>query len=194
MPGSAGFTPQPLTNRSKSKSQWKHCLPGFGFFECTNLYKSPVMKALTLAALLLIAGCFLPTPKRDKQNQPPQTQQAQVTPTPTDTVPTPVYKLSARDLAAVYEQNEVSADRDLKGTWIEVTGTVTQISKDIMDEPYILLDTEDQTNQVQCVISEGMAVQLKKGQQITVLGKCYGLTLMSVIIDDCKQYKTPMQN
>src|SRR5438067_556704 len=49
------------------------------------------------------------------------------------TPPVPKVTISAQELFAYYQQNEVAADNDLKGKWFGVTGVVDGIKKDFTD-------------------------------------------------------------
>lgn len=97
-------------------------------------------------------------------------------------------KISAPDLCAAYIENEVAADEKYKGKYLEITGAIDDIKKDITDTPYVALTTDDVIRRVQCMFSKNessVLAELKKGQQITIIGKCDGL-MMNVIIRESK--------
>ena len=94
--------------------------------------------------------------------------------------------ISAKDLYYTYQQNEVSADNNFKGKRFYVEGIVENIKKDIFDNIYVTLKTGEIIGSVQCYLDNAdVASQLKKGQRITVYGKCNGL-MMNVLMKDCK--------
>lgn len=98
-------------------------------------------------------------------------------------------EISADDLYSAYKENEVAADQKYKNKMLEISGTVNSIGKDITDTIYITLETGELLNSVQCYFknSEADAVaSLSKGQEITVIGKCTGLTLTNVMIKESK--------
>ena len=93
-----------------------------------------------------------------------------------------VIEISATDLYSAYEANQVAADQKYKGRLLEVTGVITSIGKDILGSPYIVLGSGDEWEVwgVQCTFSsryESWLAKLKKGQQVTVTGKCTGYFL-----------------
>lgn len=98
------------------------------------------------------------------------------------------FEITASDLAQEYKDNEVSADEKFKGKKVAVSGTIASIGKDVLDNPYISFTGEFLQN-VTCYFSDEnnkIISQLSKGQKITIIGECRGLTLTNVIIQDCK--------
>lgn len=94
--------------------------------------------------------------------------------------------LSATGLFKAYKANEVAADLKYKGQRISVFGTIESIGKDILDTPYVSLETGE-FGSVQCMFpksSESVLASLSKGKQITIKGTCAG-KLMNVILRDC---------
>lgn len=100
-------------------------------------------------------------------------------------------EISAFDLWAAYDENEVNADNLYGSKILSVTGSVTEIGKDIVtDTPYVLLKAGDTYGiySVQCYFQNTMEadklVSLKDGDTITLTGKCTGRTL-NVILSNC---------
>lgn len=96
-----------------------------------------------------------------------------------------VIAITASKLWSEYDENEVSADSKYKGKQLEVSGTVSDIGKDILDSIYITLKTDDIIGSVQVYFSDKDSKsvgELKKGQDITVVGKGDGKSLVNVII------------
>ena len=98
----------------------------------------------------------------------------------------PDFEISAKKLSFEYQENEVAADEKFNGKIILVTGIIEDIGKDIMDSIYVLLSDGEEFSMsgVQCFFSDsqkGDAAKLKKGDKVTIKGKCDGL-LMNVII------------
>jgi len=99
----------------------------------------------------------------------------------------PAIQVSATQLYADYEANEIAADQKYKGKVLVVSGTIGDIAKDIADDIYVTLKGDDVIGDVQCFFSEAhtsTAAQLQKGQKITVKGKCDG-KMMNVILRGC---------
>lgn len=97
-------------------------------------------------------------------------------------------KITAKELCAKYVANEINADELYKGKLLEVTGSIERIGKDILDNPYITLKTNDPFRSIHCSLSDaenGKASQVTKGQSITIQGINTGL-LMDVNLKDCK--------
>lgn len=123
------------------------------------------MKNFILA--LFVCSCTLPT-----------------TPTPSNEPP---IILSSKDLIAAYENNEVNADSIYKNKRVQISGVVSEIGKDLLDDPYITIAPTRGLNarEIQCEIDEKSAASLKKGQKVTVIGLVTGL-VMNVQLEDCK--------
>lgn len=109
------------------------------------------------------------------------------TTTPATTVA--VESFTATELYAAYEANEVSADQTYGGRLVEVTGTVGDIGLDILDNPYVTLDTGGVWS-VQCLFTEDnadMVSGLTEGQDVSLTGTIDGLALgTNLTIDDCQ--------
>lgn len=100
-----------------------------------------------------------------------------------------VVSVTATKILSDYEENEVSADSVYKDKYIEITGSVDTIGKDILDTPYISLKNGDQYSfsSVQCMFMtnrESDLVDVKKGQPIKLKGKVSGI-LGNIIVRDC---------
>jgi hypothetical protein len=94
--------------------------------------------------------------------------------------------ISANSLVDNYIQNEVRADENFKSKKFYVVGYVGNIGKDIMDDIYITLSSDDIIRSVQCYIEDKESVlQLQKGQKVTIYGTCNGL-MMNVQMKDCQ--------
>ncbi|MBV7440475.1 OB-fold putative lipoprotein [Weeksellaceae bacterium TAE3-ERU29] len=97
-------------------------------------------------------------------------------------------EISATALYSAYEQNEISADEMYKNKKLGITGTISNIGKDIFDSPYISLEVDFLQN-VNCYFDKDnnkFISQLRKGQQITIIGTCKGMSLTDVIIKNCE--------
>lgn len=98
--------------------------------------------------------------------------------------------VSPETLRQAYKANEVNADNQYKGKFVEMSGTVDTIGKDIIDEAYITFETPEQYafDKVQCMFKstqEAPLGTLTKGQQVTVQGTVSGVTIGSVIVRNC---------
>lgn len=99
----------------------------------------------------------------------------------------PAIKITAKDLYSQYEENEIQADELYKNKLLEVSGTIENIGKDILDVPYVSLKTNNILGSVQCMLADtekSKAAGLSKGQSIVLEGKNSG-KMMNVILREC---------
>ncbi|MBE1554807.1 OB-fold protein [Sporosarcina limicola] len=97
--------------------------------------------------------------------------------------------ISALNLYKAYDDNEVAADQKYRDKQLEVSGKVKDIGKDIFDKIYVTIDTGEVLGSVYVSFAkgqEGKIADLKKGQSLTVEGKCGGFTALSVTLKDSK--------
>lgn len=111
----------------------------------------------------------------------------------TNTPPPEAMKVTAMQIINDYKDNGVAADAKYKNKLVEVSGVVDTIDKDILDTPYIALESYEYAivDRIQCMFSKSDEVQLAtvaKGQQITLRGNVEG-KLGNVIIRDCQIVK-----
>lgn len=98
----------------------------------------------------------------------------------------PAVEVTASQLFAAYEANEVAADNEYKGKALAVSGKVAGINKDFTDEVYVELESGSPFQSIHARgIPQDAAAALQKGQSITV--ECVGSGLMvgSPILKDC---------
>ena len=94
-----------------------------------------------------------------------------------------------QEICGEYEDNEVSADNKYKGKKVAITGTIERIIKSgFSDDPIIVFKgtfikdvkfyfSKDSNNEIS---------NLSKGDKITIVGTCKGMTLGDVILHKCK--------
>ena len=102
-----------------------------------------------------------------------------------DLKPLPL-EVSAADLFAAYEANEVAADNQYKGKQLAVTGTVAGINKDFTDEVYVEIAGNEFLNIHARGIDPTVAAGLAKGTKITVVCEGGGLMMASPILNECE--------
>jgi hypothetical protein len=136
---------------------------------------------------LLIAGVWLgllgalskPLSEVDKRTPPPA---AQLPPAAISQLqpPSSVLPVSAVQLVTEYKANELQADQNYKGRWLEVEGGVNDVSKATDGTPYIVLHGSAGSfswTTVRCFISKKhaeWAPRIVRGQRIKVRGRCIG--------------------
>lgn len=123
-----------------------------------------VARVLGFVGLLVLVGgadkgCDLKTKKqKEAEKQPP-------------------VSVSAKDLFNAYKENEVSADAEYRDRILIVTGKVTKIAKDVMDDPYVNLAAGNDFDSVDAHFDkDGGLASLKRGQQVTL--RCRGNNVM----------------
>ena len=102
------------------------------------------------------------------------------------------YEVTANQLYKAYNTNEISADDKYKAKKLAVTGRISDISE-IMGNISVDLKTSDGIGwtKISCKMENRDVVsKLRKGQEITVIGICEGLTLnISIDLDDCEVWQ-----
>ena len=103
----------------------------------------------------------------------------------------PELSISATELLNAYEENEVKADKMYKGKIVEVNGIVDGIDSDIDDKAIVRLSDGDEFSfyTVSCRIdddNQDRACELKKGQNVTIVGVADGEVIGKPYIKDCK--------
>lgn len=76
-----------------------------------------------------------------------------------------VVQVTALELFADYDANEVAAEQKYDGKLLEITGTVKDISRDVFDDLYVTLEAEDNEYSfysVQCYINENDEASMEK--------------------------------
>jgi hypothetical protein len=130
-----------------------------------------ILSAVGLAFFIVLAAGSMET--EEKVEESVRSQSAAIT-------------VSASQLYSDYKANEVAADQRYKDKVLQVSGTVDNIGKDIMDSIYVTLETGT-FGSIQCFFADkhaSEAAQLRKGQSITVKGRCDG-KMMNVLLKGC---------
>lgn len=102
----------------------------------------------------------------------------------------PAIKVTANELLAAYNENEVAGDEKYKGKTLEVSGKIDDIQAGIGDDKFVLLkagkDMEFNKPQAHFAASETSKIStLKKGAEIKL--KCVGdgEVMKSPMLKDC---------
>ena len=123
------------------------------------------------------------------------TENSQSSQTETTATPEPVAKkeplmqTTAKELAAAYDKNTVSADAKFKNQKYEVTGTVSEISTDVMDNAVIAMKGGvNEFLEPQFVLADNeksKAGEVEKGQKITLICTGAGDMIKMARSEDC---------
>ncbi|HZH44276.1 MAG TPA: hypothetical protein VEY50_09365 [Lysobacter sp.] len=101
--------------------------------------------------------------------------------------PADAIKVTAAELFASYEANEVAADSQYKGKTLEITGKVAGIDSGMGDEPVVQLESSNMFQHVQARgLSKDVAASLAKGSKITLVCEGAGEVIGSPMLDDCR--------
>lgn len=99
------------------------------------------------------------------------------------------YSMSADFLINEYRNNEISADNKYKGKILQVTGIVGDVKKGLFGGHYVLVNAYSKSafRQVHADFGNNKdeLINLRKGQQVTVVGRCDGL-MMDVFLKNCR--------
>jgi hypothetical protein len=100
-----------------------------------------------------------------------------------------IIQITALNLIAEYEANEIAADQKYEGTILDITGTIDDFGEDILGTKYLTFSdgSDFSITNVQCFFSDNHVSQLanlQKGQRITVRGKGDG-KLFNVHVRGC---------
>ncbi len=92
--------------------------------------------------------------------------------------------ITATELCRKYSNNEVEANKLYLNKALEVTGTVTDISKNQDGQVVVTILGDEATIEVQCTMRD-KDIQIDNGKVITVKGFCSGNTMFDVLLTDC---------
>lgn len=158
--------------------------------------KKPFYKQIWFWAIIAVviiigavAGGGTKDSSKEKASSPTEKTTTQAKTTTKKEVET--IKISAADIAAADNANEVSADEQYKNKMVTVTGTVDSIGKDVTDTTYVTLSDgkEYSLSTPQLFFKKDDEIKkvanLKKGDSVTITGKCSGSTIGRVLVKDC---------
>ncbi len=101
----------------------------------------------------------------------------------------PAMEVTSIKLYLDYKANEIAADAKYKGKILKVTGIVVDIGKFLGTSEITLLGEDTVgVSGVRCKFNkdnESQLLQLSKGQEITVQGKCTGFSVTYVTLENC---------
>lgn len=99
----------------------------------------------------------------------------------------PDFQITASALTQEYESEPEMSDKKYIDKIIEVTGTITEISKDQNDSFVFILKQEESETGVLCTLSQEndkKASSYKTGDKVTIRGTCSGM-LFEVVLNKC---------
>jgi hypothetical protein len=96
--------------------------------------------------------------------------------------------ITARELHAAFDANEIAAKSRFDGQRLAVTGTITAVGLDLLNNPVVSLETENEFQSVQAKFDKDAGdslAALAKGQEITVVCGKVAAVIGVPILDDC---------
>ncbi len=100
----------------------------------------------------------------------------------------PARAVTARELARAYSANEVAAQKEYGDQALSVTGTVSGISLDFMNNPTLQFETENQFLPAQASFDKSYGSKLaaiSKGSKVTITCKSITEVVSAPMLDDC---------
>ncbi|MGB5109660.1 MAG: hypothetical protein WBO07_07805 [Formosimonas sp.] len=97
--------------------------------------------------------------------------------------------ITVAQLSQAYNDNTVAADQQFKGKKFKVAGIVSDISTDIMGDPYISMQGGNEFMQPQFSFDKddsSQLAQIKKGMKLTIVCEGAGDIAKTPISKDCK--------
>lgn len=155
-------------------------------------------KLVALVIAIAISACTTKDSKREVIVESAQSAETSVVEAPAAPAPSPsaVKKLrkpdmliTAEKLLKEYRENQLAADKKVKGKRIGVTGYVSTVTNGIIDGIDVSINSGEEFDvfSVTCNFDKdtpGLDA-LKKGQVISILGQCDGGTTIGITLSDC---------
>jgi hypothetical protein len=103
----------------------------------------------------------------------------------------PATPVDLTKMLAEYKDNEVRADNQFKGKYVQISGVANNITKDFTDSLVVTIGTGKQLEfeHVNCSFADDQkdqAAALSKGQRVTVKGTVGGLIIGTVAMRGCQ--------
>jgi hypothetical protein len=145
---------------------------------------------LLIVACLIVAFIVALNNKSDSVASSRAVPSPNAAPSPPALVDAKPIEMSGSDLLAEYHSNEVRADQKFKGRRVKLTGVIRSISKDLMDQPILVIECGDHLDAIRCDMADSTRLEeLNSGQNIVILGIVDGLLIGDVQMKDCRVAK-----
>lgn len=104
-------------------------------------------------------------------------------------IPVEYPHFTAAELYEKFEKNQFSAEAELEGKEIQITGIISSISETMWGTPYVVLQADRYgITSVQCYFNTKHINELKKlrtGNKVTIQGTCGSISFLNVEVEDC---------
>jgi hypothetical protein len=105
----------------------------------------------------------------------------------------PDFQMTAAQLCADYDSNEIAADKKYEDKYIQISGEIQNISK-VYGQPLLYIG-DSQFIYVMCYMDknqESLVAKTFKGQPVIITGRCSGKSLLgNPCLQDCQFYERP---
>jgi hypothetical protein len=149
-----------------------------------------IWTGVSIGALVLLASVV---PRQTKTLTATSTSEvvsrnAQNTTPTVEANPDDMILISPNQLFSEYDRNDIAADKKYKGKELQLTGTVGDISRDLLGNIYVTLKTgEYEIFSVQCFFADSFedeVADLIPNRLLTIRGRCDG-KFGNVMLNDC---------
>lgn len=180
--GNASLSGVPPTKNNNSHN------PNNFMSDNTSNPKKPIYKKWWFWVIVILVLIFMASggddqPQNDGSSQSDQAKSEQ-TAEPEETA----IQISATDLYAAFDANEISADSAYEGKLVEVSGRVNNVGKDILDDEYIMLKSGTLIGGVQCMLESNAVEQastLSEDDEVTLRGRVSSGSSLTVLVRGC---------
>lgn len=143
-----------------------------------------VLPVLAIGALIKICSSIPSPESRESVHR----RSAESAAEPKEERSAPTIQISAMSLYKAYDENEVAADEQYKGKRLLISGTVTSIDKDFLDNIVLVLKGPNQFMGTHATLEKSEksgASSLHKGDSVTLACTCKGRIVGSPSLGDC---------
>jgi hypothetical protein len=145
--------------------------------------RHPILTGLLVLFVIGIIGLAGSGGKNGSTNQP--TTQT----TNTETKPAEPMKTTAREIADAFDANQVAAEKEWSGKYVEFSSIVTNITDSGLSFTNVA-SKEFSMAQISCRVKDkNRLLSLKNGQNVTVRGVVGSQTIGVIDVDDCEVVK-----
>ena len=166
--------------------------PNCGAKQKKHIFLITLLIVLFCIAIIAVLGSSSETEPADKPAQPGEnSEEVNSGADLSGDEESEIIEITAKELWGAYDENKVSADELYKDKVLAVTGTISDITQDVLTKnPCVVLETGNIVYPVQCFFdgseeSKDAVAQLADGQEITIVGTCEGTPIMQVQLNNC---------
>lgn len=146
--------------------------------------RHPILTGLLVLFVIGIVGAIAGSGGSDKGTSQSTTQT-----TSAETKPAEPMKITARELADAFDSNQVAAEKEWGGKYVEFSAVISNITDSGLSF-YNIATKEFSGAQISCrVIDKNQLLSLKNGQSVTVRGTVGSQTIGVIDVSDCEVLK-----